>query len=66
MITIFPNRDKMYGDYDKAHKWALPFGKQSNGDVKLSLYKSDLKILTTCFHHLNSFRFLADMLLLNT
>lgn len=31
MIMIFPDRDKMHGDYDKAHRLTLSIGKQSDG-----------------------------------
>lgn len=31
MIMIFLARDKMYGDYDKAHRRTLSIDKQSDG-----------------------------------
>lgn len=29
--SILPDRDRMYGGYDKAHSWALSTSKQSEG-----------------------------------
>lgn len=62
MIMIFLDRDKMYGEYDKAHWWTFSIDKQSDGVVALSHEKSKAYlnliyfILTTCFYHLSSFR----------